>query len=324
MIQGVGPMRTSRLRAECLRCARSDSPVGGGLRFRFPCKAGARGSLTLSSKAGATSAEPRRPLVVQSSSRALRRGGGQARLAPGQLWESSPSDDAARRGAAYRRAIETSAGFAAPSDPTGVKLRSRAWAAPADSYAAVQPAGLEVKWGHSDVVLGEVVALYRHAGGLFALSPLEADLRADAELYYSAESVMAPEEGGGRELLALALTAEPAQSSPRPLQLWPGRPRDVLRGGHLDWDLRRTVERGIPDAAQRRDGTPIRILERSRAPHVERVPGGVLVDGETRPVRIVPRGRRFGTVRSLWRVDRRHASVRIHPPVGERTSPTGG
>jgi hypothetical protein len=142
------------------------------------------------------------------------------------------------------------------------------------------PAGLEVSWGHSDVVLGEVVALYRHAGGLFALSHLEADLRGDAELFYSAESVMAPDEGGGRALLALALTAEPAQSSPRPLQLWPGRPRDVLRGGHLDWDLRRTVERGIQDAAQRRGG-PVRILERSRAPHVEPVPGDVLVDGET-------------------------------------------
>jgi hypothetical protein len=136
---------------------------------------------------------------------------------------------------------------------------------------------------------------------------------------------MAPEEGGGRELLALALTAEPPQSSPRPLQLWPGRPRDVLRGGRLDWDLRRTVERGVQDAAQRRGG-PVRILERSRAPHVERVPGGVLVDGET----VVPTsgGERGadgwlysahrGSILSVRRADKHRAGILTGFPKGAR------
>ena len=126
--------------------------------------------------------------------------------------------------------------YGAIADPLGhASARGRFWASPAANYLTEQPPRIPVDVDHSGRPVGEVVALMRHAGSLWAVGEVDdhvtetVQVRVGAQtvavptpLYWSASRIGSPDDG--LVLVSAALTASPASVGVRrPVRFLDGR-----------------------------------------------------------------------------------------------------
>jgi hypothetical protein len=158
-------------------------------------------------------------------------------------------------GIAQRRDVHVDA-----VDARRVHVEWRSFAQPASQFAPEQNAVIPVDVEHEHQCVGEVRALVRDSGALWAICEGDDDLVDSGPFYYSGETSRRGPQNTPILLEWLALVASPATLGQPPVSILPGTIGSAALEHRSAAHVDRLLQRAVDDSRRRRRGDPLRIV----------------------------------------------------------------